>query len=147
MKSIFLDTRNLKNEKFNFFLLKSKYPNLIQNNRTRTKNIQTRPKVQKYPNEFSIHIPKYSKIRNTLSESKRVSERPLLLMTIISTLEISKKKRQKNKIIGKKKDYSLSVLVRNKFVIYILIEKLFFIKSKKYLGIIKNALFCFVLYT
>ena len=48
-----------------FFLLKSKYPNPIQNNRTRTKNIRTRPEVQKYPNGFSIPIPKYPKIRNT----------------------------------------------------------------------------------
>ena len=58
-------------------------------------------------------------------------------MVIFSSLPSDFGKRIASKV-------GLSVLVKNKFVIYILIEKLFFIKGKKYLGIIKNALFCFV---
>ena len=58
------------------FFSKSKYPNPIKNNRTRTKNTRTRPEVQKYPNGFYTSIPKYPKIRNTRSEPERVPEYP-----------------------------------------------------------------------
>ena len=47
-----------------FFLLKSKYPNPIQNNRNQTKNIRTRPEVQKLPERVLypyIEIPKNPK--------------------------------------------------------------------------------------
>ena len=84
MKVIFLNTRNLRNENLILFFSKSKYPNPIRNNRTRTKNIRTRPEVQKYPNEFYTSIPKYSKIRNTRSE--RIPERPPLGLPQENTL-------------------------------------------------------------
>jgi len=88
VKVIFLNTRNLRNEDLILFFSKSKYPNPIRNNRTRTKNIRTRPEVQKYPNGFYTSIPKYPKIRNTRPEPERIPERPPLMETIVSTKKI-----------------------------------------------------------
>ena len=65
------------------FFLKSKYPNPIQNNWTRTKNTRTRSEVQKYSNGFSIPIPKYPKIRNSWSKPERISERPSLRLITV----------------------------------------------------------------
>ena len=39
-------------------------------------------------------------------------------MTIVGTLGMNREKMQRNKIIGIKKKYSLSIFGRNKFVLY-----------------------------
>ena len=74
MKVIFLNTKNLRNKKFNNFFSKSKYSNPIRNNWIQTKNTWTRPEVQKYPNRLYTSIPKYPKNRKPRPEPERVAE-------------------------------------------------------------------------
>ena len=78
-------------------------------------------------------------------------------MTITITLGMSREKIQRNNIRGmKKKNVSLSILAENKFLLYSsrikrmkmnAKEKQFLVNDKKKLGIVKNTLFHFIIWS